>query len=117
MSQAANLTSKHCVPCEGGTEPLTADQENMYLTAVPEWSIDRSTSEHWISRDFTCKNFSDAVALIQDIAKIAEEEGHHPDLRLHDYKFLEVKLLTHAIHGLSENDFILAAKIDETFAA
>lgn len=115
MTHNLDLTRKHCVPCEGGTAPLTPEQENMYLSAVPEWRIDRSTPEHWISRDFPCKNFAAAVAMIQDIAKIAEEEGHHPDLRLHDYKFLEVKLLTHAIHGLSENDFILAAKIDEIF--
>lgn len=108
-----SLTSKHCVPCEGGTAPLTTDQEEMYLSAVPEWEINRDTSMHTIKRTFVWKNFTQAVNHINQIAALAEAEGHHPDLRLHNFKFLQVTLSTHAIHGLSENDFILAAKIDE----
>jgi 4a-hydroxytetrahydrobiopterin dehydratase len=107
-----DLTKRHCVPCEGGTDPLTQEQEEMYLSAVPNWEIKREGT-HTVQRDIECKNFLDAVELIKKIAAIAEEEGHHPDLRLHSYKFLEVTLTTHAIKGLSENDFILAAKIDE----
>lgn len=108
-----DLTQQHCVPCEGGTAPLTAEQEEMYLSAVPEWKLDRSSEVHRIKREFVCKNFLDAVEKIKTIATLAENEGHHPDLRIFDYKHLEVTLTTHAIKGLSENDFIMAAKIDQ----
>lgn len=110
--QATELNQKHCVPCEGGTAPLTQEEEEKYLSAVPNWQIDR-TGVHQISRDFQCKNFMDAVSFISKIAELAEAEGHHPNLYLHDFKFLKVTLYTHAITGLSENDFIMAVKIDE----
>lgn len=110
---SSSLTQKHCVPCEGGTAPLTNDQEEMYLSAVPNWQLDRTDSVHWLKRDIQCKNFTDCIDLVNKIAVLAESEGHHPDLRLHNYKQLEVLLTTHAIKGLSENDFIMAAKINE----
>lgn len=107
-----HLTQQHCVPCEGGTAPLTETEETNYLTAVPNWKIVR-TGVHKIQREITLKNFIAAVELINHIAKIAESEGHHPNLHLHDFKKLRVVLYTHAIGGLSTNDFIMAAKIDE----
>lgn len=108
----SELKKKHCVPCEGGTAPLTTDEEEKYLSAVPEWSLDRS-AVHFIRRNFLCKNFVDALAFIQKIGELAESEGHHPNIYLHDYKQVEVTLFTHAIEGLSENDFIMAVKINE----
>lgn len=108
--QPSDLTQKHCVPCEGGTKPLTKEEVEPYIAAVPQWKLDETGAI--IKRTFTFKDFMEAVNFINRIAKIAQEEGHHPDLSLFNYKKVSVKLSTHAIHGLSTNDFILAAKID-----
>lgn len=116
MVTQSDLTQRKCVPCEGGTAPLTLAEEDVLATAVTDWTVNRSQKAHVLQRNFTLKNFSSVIALVNKIAEIAEQEGHHPDLRIHDYKQLEVTLTTHAIQGLSENDFILAAKIDEQFA-
>lgn len=107
-----DLTQKHCVPCEGGTDPLTQDQEDMYYSAVPEWLLVREGT-HQIERDITFKNFEQALAFINQVGALAEAEGHHPNMYLHDFKFVKIELYTHAIGGLSENDFIMAAKIDQ----
>ncbi len=108
-----HLTKGKCAPCEGGVEPLTPEEYAPYLTAVPEWHTEDMDGVTYIVREFTRKNFVDAVDAIQQITEIAEEEGHHPDLHLTDFKQLRVELTTHAINGLSVNDFIVAAKIDE----
>ena len=105
------LTSKHCVPCEGGVAPLSGPELDQYLQEVPGWVL--APDAHSISKEFVFTNFVDGVVFITDVAHVAEEEGHHPDLNLHDYKKVTVTLSTHAIKGLSENDFILAAKIDQ----
>ncbi|HEX7017985.1 MAG TPA: 4a-hydroxytetrahydrobiopterin dehydratase [Patescibacteria group bacterium] len=107
-----SLLDKHCVPCEGGTDPLTEQRENELHSAVPEWHLNRE-GIHQISREFTLKNFKGALEFITQVGEIAEAEGHHPDLNLHNYKKVTVTLTTHAINGLSENDFIMAAKIDQ----
>ena len=107
-----DLSQKHCVPCEGGTKPLPKKEEEAYLSAVPEWKIER-TGTHQLTREIVLGNFKQAIAFIGQIAKIAEAEGHHPNLYLHDYKKLRIELYTHAIGGLSTNDFILAAKINK----
>lgn len=106
------LSKHHCVPCEGGTKPLTPSEYQDYLPQVTEWRI---VDEKSLERDFVVKNFSSAVTFITEIAKIAESEGHHPDLLLHQYKHVKVMLSTHAIGGLSINDFVMAIKIDELF--
>ncbi len=104
------LRGKHCVPCEGGVPRYARDEAREQLETLDGWSLDaESTSieKRWVLKDFlTC------VDLINRIGEIAEGEGHHPDLHLTDYRNLRVQLSTHAIGGLSENDFILAAKID-----
>ena len=105
-----DLTNTHCVPCEGGTEPLKSEEIAKLKSQIPNWTV--AQDERSISREFKFENFVDSVVFITDVAHVAEEEGHHPDLYLHDYKFVTVTLSTHAIHGLSENDFIVAAKID-----
>ena len=106
----APLLQRKCKPCEGGAEPLPASAAQALLKDVPGWEVAEGGT--MIRRTVTCKNFLDAVALIQQIAPIAEAEDHHPDLHLTGYKRLIIELSTHAIKGLSENDFILAAKIN-----
>ncbi len=107
---STNLTQKHCVPCEGGTKPLTQEEVAPYLQAIPHWTVDDEGKK--IKRTFVFKDFMEAVDFINRIADIAEKEGHHPDLKLFNYKKVSVILSTHAINGLSTNDFILAAKTD-----
>ena len=104
------LTDKHCLPCEGGTNPLSNSAENELLKEIKAWEIDR-TFVHKIRRVFTLKNFLKAIEFVNVIAKVAEQEGHHPDIHI-SYRIVTIELYTHAILGLSEIDFIMAAKID-----
>lgn len=101
------LTKKHCVPCEGGAQPIPKKEAQAYHTEVPEWTLHQKS----LQRDFKFKNFKEAMAFINKVADIAEEEGHHPDIYIF-YNKVKMQLSTHAIGGLSTNDFILAAKID-----
>ncbi|WP_345686956.1 4a-hydroxytetrahydrobiopterin dehydratase [Novipirellula caenicola] len=107
---ADSLRAAKCVPCEGGVPPLARDQANELMRAIPEWELDAAAKR--ISRTKRCRNFVDAVALINKIAELAEQEQHHPDLHLTGYRMLKIELTTHAIDGLSRNDFVVAAKID-----
>jgi 4a-hydroxytetrahydrobiopterin dehydratase len=107
---ATDLVHKHCASCEGGVSPLSAVQIEEYLRALPEW---KQTSDHQrIRREWRVKDFVTALDFFQRIGQVAEAEDHHPDLHLVGYRNLAVEIWTHAIGGLSENDFILAAKID-----
>ncbi len=103
------LVDKKCAPCEGGVDPLTASEATTLLRETPEWKVSGDTKK--ISRSFSFKNFAQALAFANKVGAIAEEEGHHPDLRV-EWGRVTVELSTHAIDGLSVNDFILAAKID-----
>lgn len=106
-----SLSNSKCEPCEGIGKPLSRDDAEQLLNEVNDWQItDDGLS---ITRELVCKNFVDAVELINKIKDIAESEDHHPDLHLTGYKQLRIDLSTHAIGGLSKNDFIVAAKIDE----
>lgn len=105
-----SLREAKCLPCEGGVAPLEGDALDEHLHALSLWAVNESG--HAIYRKFDCRNFVRAVALVNEIADVAEAEQHHPDLHLTGYRHLTVELTTHAIGGLSENDFILAAKID-----
>ena len=107
----ADLVNRRCKPCEGKTSPLARDEAQGYLAQVNAWQL--SDDAKSISRDLLCANFVAAVGVINQIKDIAEAEDHHPDLHLTGYKKLRIELSTHAIGGLSENDFIVAAKIDE----
>ena len=102
------LSQRTCKSCEGGTEPLPESAARRLLNDVRGWELIKGTC---IRRTVTCKNFLAAVQLIQTIAPIAEAEDHHPDLHLTGYKRLTIELSTHSIGGLSDNDFIMAAKI------
>jgi len=104
------LAQKHCQPCEGGVEKLTPQQVEPLLAQVPNWQL--SSVGNAIERKVTFRNFVSALAFINRVGEIAEEEQHHPDLHLTGYRHVKVEVMTHAIGGLSENDFILAAKID-----
>ena len=107
---AAELTAKQCTACEGGTPAFTTEQVAAHLPAVPEWKL--SDDGKLIRRKYKCADFVTAMAFLQRVAVLAEEEQHHPDLHLTGYKNVAIELSTHAIGGLSANDFIVAAKID-----
>jgi 4a-hydroxytetrahydrobiopterin dehydratase len=102
------LTQKKCVPCEAGTPTLNEEEINKLLKQIPTWTL----KDGHLYKKFKFKNFVEAMKFVNSIAEIAEQEGHHPDFCMH-YNKVEVELWTHAINGLSENDFIVAAKIDE----
>jgi len=102
-----DLHKMKCVPCEGGTPPLEESRIKELIKETPLWSI---KNEH-LYRSFKFKNFVESLNFVNAVGKLSEEEGHHPDIAIH-YNKVELDLFTHAIKGLSENDFILAAKID-----
>jgi 4a-hydroxytetrahydrobiopterin dehydratase len=107
------LSRKKCVPCEGGVPPLTPEEVVDYMERVdPGWHLGGKR----IAREFTLKDFKAAMGLINKVAVIAEREGHHPDIHLERWNHVRFVLYTHAIGGLHENDFILAAKIDAAAA-
>ena len=104
-----NLQQEHCIPCEGGALPLTAVEYNPLLLQLgANWSIKDGKT---LTKEFIFTNFKDALAFINQVGAIAETENHHPDINLYDYKKVTINLSTHAIGGLSKNDFIVAAKI------
>ena len=105
-----SLAEKRCIPCEGGVMPLFKQAAEQLLSEVPTWEL--SADAKMISKQFKFKDFKDALAFVDAVGAIAEEQGHHPDIEL-AWGRVKIKLSTHAIGGLSENDFILAAKIDE----
>lgn len=105
------LAEQHCVPCEGGISPLTRAEAEKYLNKLaPEWQLSDDTKE--ISREFKFKGFQKTIGFVNAIAWMANQEGHHPDMEVSWGRVL-VKWTTHAIDGLSENDFICAAKVDK----
>ena len=103
------LAQRHCEACEKGTPPLQPDQVQRLMEQVPGWGLEDGK----LMRDVKVKNFREALALVNGIGDLAEQEGHHPDLCIHGWNHVKIELLTHSIGGLSDNDFILAAKINE----
>lgn len=103
------LSDKKCVPCEGGLDPMTRDQFEVYLEQVNKWTI---REDKFIEREFQFKDFVEALAWVNKVGEIAEEEGHHPDIYIHGWNKVKITLWTHAIDGLSINDFVVATKID-----
>ena len=102
-----DLANKHCVPCEGGVPKLTPARVQELLRELDGWQA-RDDKLH---KRFTFGDFKAAIGFINRMAEVAEQEGHHPDFAVH-YREVDVTIWTHAIGGLSENDFILAAKLD-----
>lgn len=108
---ACDLTAKKCRPCEGGVPPLSPAEVAEMLKQVPAWRL--TADGQRIRREWRVKDFLTALDFFRRIGDIAEAEDHHPDLHLVGYRNVAIELWTHAIGGLSENDFILAAKIDQ----
>jgi len=102
------LTKKKCIPCEGGVSPLTTQEAQSYLQNLDGWRL----QNNYIEKEYTFKTYLAGLNFVYAIGKLAEDEGHHPDVFL-GYKKVRITLTTHTISGLSENDFIVAAKIDE----
>ncbi len=104
------LAKKKCLPCEGGVDPCPLDVAEQQLRQLDGWRLTYDGQR--IRKDWKVKHFLAGMDFFRRCAEVAEEEGHHPDLHIEGYRNVSVELWTHAIGGLSENDFILAAKID-----
>jgi 4a-hydroxytetrahydrobiopterin dehydratase len=108
---ATELTHKHCQACEGGVPALNAEQVREHLQAVSQWRP--GDDGRRIRREWRVKDFLTALDFFARVGQVAEAEDHHPDLHLTGYRNVAIELSTHAVGGLTENDFILAAKIDQ----
>lgn len=104
------LTQKKCRPCEGDVPKMTPEEVAEQIQEHPGWEVTHNNER--IAKNWTVKNFMAGLDFFHKVAEIAESEGHHPDLHLSGYRHVTIEIWTHAIGGLSENDFILAAKID-----
>jgi 4a-hydroxytetrahydrobiopterin dehydratase len=110
---SSDLTKKKCVPCEGGAISFDISEIHKYQKKVDGWDIVKSEKNiFFLFKKFSFKNFSESQKFINLVSNISEDEGHHPDLTF-GWGYAEIKITTHAIEGLSENDFILAAKINQ----
>ena len=103
------LQNKRCLACESGVKPLERKEMDQWLSQIPSWALNTEATE--LSRRFTFKNFYHTMAFVNVIAWMAHQENHHPDMEI-GYNYCLIKYSTHAIGGLSENDFICAAKAD-----
>jgi 4a-hydroxytetrahydrobiopterin dehydratase len=104
----ANLASRTCVPCRGGIPPMRGPEIVEFLAELDGWEVVR---EHHLLKSYTFKDFREALAFVNRLGQLAEEQGHHPDICF-GWGRVELTIFTHKIDGLSESDFILAAKID-----
>lgn len=107
------LSKKHCVPCEGGEDPLDRKDEDSFRADIPVWGIHRE-GRHYIERSFKFKDFRQAMMFVNGVAMLAEDESHHPEIGI-TWNKVTLIFYTHAIGGLSRNDFIMAAKADEIY--
>jgi 4a-hydroxytetrahydrobiopterin dehydratase len=105
----ADLASKTCVPCRGGVPALKGAELKRLQSQVPEWKV---VNEHHLQRDYTFPDFRTALAFVNRVGELAEQQGHHPDIALAWGK-VGVTIWTHKIDGLTESDFIMAAKIEQ----
>ena len=103
------LSERECIPCRKGTVPLSAEAAQALLKEIPGWHI--VEDEKWLEKNYTFKNFSDALRFVNLVGETAERQHHHPDITL-GWGYTGIRLQTHAAGGLHENDFILAAKLD-----
>jgi len=105
----SELSARQCVPCRGGVPALTADEITPLLTQLNGWEV---VNEHHLKKGYRFADFKEALAFVNRVGNLAEEQGHHPDVRF-GWGSAEITIWTHKIDGLTESDFILAAKIDE----
>lgn len=113
QSAAGDLTHRNCVPCRGGVPPLEGEAIRSLLQQVDAWD---AVQDHHLTKSFRFKNFRTALDFVNEVGELSEQEWHHPDLAL-AWGRVDVKIYTHKIDGLSDNDFILAAKIDSLYQA
>jgi 4a-hydroxytetrahydrobiopterin dehydratase len=104
-----SLAGKTCVPCQGGTPPLTPEAAEDLRGQTPKWDLTDNAT--WLRRSFSFDNFVGALDFVNQVGALAEDVGHHPDFKL-GWGYVDISIQTHKIKGLHENDFILAAKID-----
>ena len=108
-----DLADKKCVPCEGGIPSFDKTEIHKYLKKVDGWDVKADDGKtYYLIKEFKFKNFVESQNFVNKVAYIAEEEKHHPDI-LFGWGYCEIKIFTHAIKGLAESDFVLAAKIDK----
>ena len=103
------LAEKTCVPCKGGVPPLKGAELHQFSHQLPNWNV---IDEHHITRTFTFPDFQQALNFVNRVGAVAEEQGHHPDIML-TWGKVQITLWTHKVDGLTESDFIMAAKIDQ----
>jgi 4a-hydroxytetrahydrobiopterin dehydratase len=122
MNSLSKLSDKHCIPCEGGTQPLEHNESSKLLNELSPKS-NLGLEQNWmlvedkeLEKTYVFKDFKEALEFVNEVGVLAEEQGHHPDISIHNYKKVTIRLSTHAIEGLSENDFIMASKIDGILA-
>ena len=112
-SSMNDLLNKKCIPCEGGVLPFDISEIHKYQKKVDGWNILTDDKKiFFLNKKFQFKNFLDSQNFVNKVGQISENEGHHPDISF-GWGYADIKITTHAIEGLSENDFILAAKIDQ----
>ena len=108
----SDLLNKKCVPCEGGVTPFDISEIHKYQKKLNNWDIIKNEKNiYFLEKKFNFKNFLESQKFVNDVGKISEEEGHHPEISF-GWGYAKINITTHSIEGLSENDFILAAKID-----
>ncbi len=108
----SDLVNKKCIPCEGGVSPLDISEIHKYQKKVDGWEVKPNEKNiYYLQKEFKFKNFINSQNFIIEVGKVSENENHHPDI-IFGWGYAIIKITTHAIEGLSENDFILAAKID-----
>ena len=108
-----DLSQKKCKPCEGGISALDISEIHKYQKKIDGWEVKSNEKKiYFLEKEFKFKNFLNSQKFVNEVSKISENEGHHPDI-LFGWGYAQIKITTHAIEGLSENDFILAAKIDQ----
>ena len=113
----SDLADKKCIPCEGGIPGFDLSEIHNYLKMVDGWEVKADDDKiYYLIKEFKFKNFLESQNFINKVGKISEEEGHHPDITF-GWGYAKISITTHAIEGLSENDFILAAKIDNQTSA
>ena len=109
----SDLINKKCSPCEGGISPFDISQIHKFQKKVDGWDIIQNSEKvYLLEKKFIFKNFLESQSFVNEVGKLSEEEGHHPDISF-GWGYAKINITTHAIEGLSENDFILAAKIDK----
>jgi len=111
VTSAEQLRTVKCVPCEGGIPKMTVEEAERQLQELSGWSLAGDPDR--IRKEWKVRNFMAGMRFFNEIAELAEAEGHHPDLHIQGYRNVSVEIWTHAVGGLSQNDFILAAKIDD----